>query len=373
MMRWAAVVGALGAVLLSGEALAAGSVSGTVRAPSGQPVLQKTFVVACWAPGDGRCQQRAPQTKATVVESRGPEAPFTVGGLEAGQYLVIALRDVNANGTEDAGDWAGHAAAADGSPRVVKPGERVEIALGVVGASAPPPAAAKIPAPPAPSFAAPAAPGKGGLSGIYLGVTKALIAPGPGSLVQQGITWTPQQDWITFFPDGRVYAALPPEGLGVPFDWTNCGANHVWCPTYAVSGNEIRVSWPSGSQKRFTRQRDGSLRHEGVEFVRLAALDGLRLEGRYASVGNEYRRGFIVFAKDGSFEDRGFAKELDFAPGGREGGKGTYAIRGNTLELRYADGAVARTSVYALPDEATRAQPRVLYFRAWDYHLSAAK
>ncbi|MFY0528766.1 hypothetical protein ACN28I_38250 [Archangium gephyra] len=373
--HWWVGMSGLGLLLWAGAGLAApsggGSISGTVRAPAGQRTLQKTFVVACWAP-QGPCQQKAPQTKAIVVDSRGPEAAFEVGGLVAGQYLVIALRDVNGSGGEDAGDWAGHVAAADGSPRIVQVGERVEISLSVVGQKPPaggtPPVSGTPPAPapaPSPMAKGPVAPGKGGLSGIYLGVKRQLVAPGPGSSVQQGITWMPQQDWITFFPDGRVYAALPPHGLAVPFDWSLCGEGFTWCPTYSVKGDDIRVTWTSGFEKRFTRQKGGALQHAGVDFVRLEPLDGLLLDGRYQSVGNEYRTGFIIFRKDGTFEDRGFARELDLAPGGRAGGTGWYVIRANMLELRYADGAVARTSVYALPGEA----PRVLWFRAWDYHL----
>jgi hypothetical protein len=227
------------------------------------------------------------------------------------------------------------------------------------------------PAPRAPAAAeeakGPPAPGKGGLSGIYLGVKRQLVAPGPGSGVQHGITWLPERDWLTFFPDGRVYAALPVQGLGVPFVW-DCGTDDAWCPTYSVRGSDLRVTWATGFEKRFTRQKDGALRHQGVDYVPLAPLTGVVLEGRYAAVGNEYREGFIVFREDGTFQEQGFTRDLMLTPSEHQGGAGAYSVRANTLELRYADGSVVRTSVYAMPEHARESPPSVLWVNGWDYH-----
>ena len=44
-------------------------------------------------------------------------------------------------------------------------------------------------------------------------------------------------------------------------------------------------------------------------------------------------------------------------------------IQQNSLELRYRDGRIVRMSVYAAPEEASKARPQTLYFNAWDCHL----
>lgn len=383
MNRWGFAGSGLLLGLLALPAAAQGTIRGTVFAPRGADV-QGTVVVACFV-ASGRCDDTSPHSRAVRIDSRGPSAAYAIRDLQAGRYYLVALKDQNRNGREDPEDWTGDHGSG-GLVAVRPPAEGIDIQMRG-GAMAEPerPAAegsarARPASPSAPSpAAAPAAPGAGGLHGIYAGMGRDIVAPGPGSPVQYGITSTVGRDWIAFLPDGRVYTGLPHEGLREPLDWPAlCRLNPERCTRYQVRGNRVTVRWDSGFERVFTRDADGTLWTEDrINFTALPPLNDLRLDGRYGSVGNEYRTGWIQFRPDGTFNEQGFLYDTDWKEIGsyrdlteveRAGGSGRYAISHNTLELRYRDGRVVRMSVYAFPDEAARAQPRVLYFNAWDYH-----
>jgi hypothetical protein len=379
--RWVAFAVVI-ASFLSGGAHA-DSFRGVVRAPPGESRLGKVIVAACWAP-QRRCEQRAPQTRAKYVESRTESAEFELVGLEPGLYFVVATVDLNGSGREDPGDWTGDVLGPDGTPIAVQSGSTVVVQMRQVGAPLPTPKPAPAPAPPAtvsrPTAPAPPAPPKpGGMSGLYHGLKRSLVAPGPGSLVEKGITWVPTRDWFALLPDGRAIVGLPEEGLKAPIDWSQCGNGFLYCPTYSVKGKQVVVRWPTGEERVYTRRADGkALVKDGLDYVELPPLDGRKLDGRYVSVGNEYRKGWISFRQDGRFEERGLLPDIDWREIGssreltereRNGGSGSYAIERNTLELRYSDGRVVRTSVYALPESAKQPRPPTLYFRSWDFHL----
>lgn len=72
----------------------AGSISGTI---SGQD-LSGALVIACFMVGDD-CDQQ--QSRVAQVDARGA---YSIEGLGAGPYVIIAWRDLNGSGELDAGD-----------------------------------------------------------------------------------------------------------------------------------------------------------------------------------------------------------------------------------------------------------------------------
>ena len=79
------------------------SISGTVTAPAGESVANTT-VAACFARDCNDSRSRG----VTVTQSGG-SAGFQLGGLVAGSYSVVAVKDVNQNDALDAGDLASSA------------------------------------------------------------------------------------------------------------------------------------------------------------------------------------------------------------------------------------------------------------------------
>jgi hypothetical protein len=377
-MRFPTAPFAAAALLAAAPVAAQGTVRGTVHAPAGED-LRGALVVACWAES-GRCDYAAPdpRSRAVRIDTRGPTATFVVRGLEPGRYVILGTRDINGNGIEDDGDWI---AQDDDLRPVTAPAEGVILrfryrmparpAAGTAGAAPRPPAAG-----------VPVAPGTGGLSGIYEGVRRGVVAPGEGSGVAHGITWTPQRDWMTFFPDGRVHLAKPPEGLAVAFDWEReCAAGPAWCATYTVRGDEVRIRWLSGTERVLQRQRDGSLRtHDRLDYVRYDPLDGRRLEGRYDILWKRpYVTVSIRFHRDGRFSERNVLANIGWRTLERmrdpaldrlvsvPEGSGTYAFRANTLELRYDDGRVANIVAYIQPAEAAKTVPEEIHLSGHDF------
>lgn len=367
---------AAAALLTTVPAAAQGAVRGTVHAPAGEDV-RGAVVVACWS-GEGRCDYASPdpRSRAVRIDTRGSSAAFVIRGLEAGRYVILGTRDVNGNGVEDEGDWI--AQDADLRP-VTPPVEGIELRFryGGPAAAGPPGGSGRRPA-----RGIPAAPGRGGLSGIYEGMRRQVVAPGQGSGVAHGITWTPQRDWMTFFPDGRVHLAKPPEGLAVPFDWEReCAASPAWCATYTVRGDEVRIRWLSGAERVLRRQADGSLRTpDRLDYVRYDPLDGRRLEGRYDILWKRpYQTVSIRFGRDGRFSERNVLANIGWRTLERvrdpaldrmmsvPEGSGSYAFRANTLELRYDDGRVMRI-VASIPHvEVGKAVPEEIHLSGHDF------
>jgi uncharacterized protein (DUF2141 family) len=355
----------------TGGAAAQPAIRGTVHAPAGGDI-HGTIVVACFAE-NGRCSYTSPhpRSRAVRIGTRGPSARYVIRNLDAGEYVILATRDNNGNGAEDAGDWAGQHGTVE-APRLVRPpAERIDLQLTAL--PAPLPSRREAPNP-----AAPPAPGRGGLSGIWLGVSRQLAAPGPGSIVASGITWTPSRDWMTFFPDGRVFLALPPRGVE-GFDWTTeCARSPSWCATYAVDRDRVTIRWASGETKRLAR-RDGMLwTDDRLNFVPLPSLDGLRLDGVYVVPWKEeHRPSRITFSRDGRFTEQNLLSGISWnsSDHGTEaarirdvpGGSGEYDVRSNTLVLRYRDGRVVTVSIYIVPAELGKARPEEVYINAHDF------
>lgn len=358
-----------------------GTIRGTVHAPPGEDV-HGAVIVACFAE-NGRCNYSAPHpdSRAVQVETRGSSARYVIRSLVPGEYVILGTRDINGNGMEDPGDWI--AQHADLRP-VRPPAERIDLRFTIM---APPTAAAPARARPHAerrprAETVPRAPGRGGLSGIYQGMKRQLVAPGPGSPVAGGVTWTPGRDWMTFFPDGRVFLAIPEQGLAAPFDWEGeCAAGPAWCATYTVRGDEVRIRWLTGEEKVLRRGADGTLwTGDRLNYDRFDPLDGRRLEGRYIIPWKQpYRTVAIQFTRDGRFSEqnlldnigwRTLEKHRDPAVAAELAvpqGSGTYTLGGNTLELRYTDGRVARIAIYIFPEELRKPVPDEIYIHAHDF------
>ena len=76
--------------------------SGTVTAPPGGDVTQ-TEVIACFLEA-GQCNVQSPNTKGAVVGAAGS---FTLPGLAAGQYIVVAAKDLDGDNQLTPGDYIG--------------------------------------------------------------------------------------------------------------------------------------------------------------------------------------------------------------------------------------------------------------------------
>lgn len=111
----------------------ANPISGTVSAPPGGDVAN-TAVVVCFVEA-GQCNSNSPNTTSVVVSTGGTTANFSVPNVAAGQYLIVALRDVNGNNTYgDAGDYQGIYSLDGTNPALVSPpADGLDIQMAVVG------------------------------------------------------------------------------------------------------------------------------------------------------------------------------------------------------------------------------------------------
>jgi hypothetical protein len=375
-------------------ALAQGAIRGTVHGPSGAD-LSAGVVFACYAPA-GTCDNTSAHSKFVQIGSRGPSAPFEIMGLARGQYVVVSYVDSNGSGTVDEGDLVAFHAGLDGTPSLVAPPfHRLELRLVPMDASVAAlfGAVTQEASTPAPAPASP--PGRGSsppratrpppgraLEGIYIGVR--LDA---GVVNQYGYTLIdPSARMTVFFPDGRTLRSAPHHGFQRPVDWSRaCAASADYlnpCGTYEIQGDEVHVRWEVGYRQVYRREGDElimlhhhwddtSPRSRAVEMVNLKrtpAVDGLRLQGRYANSARP--NAFIAFTLDGRFTEQGLIEPLLSAGlpwdefNRREElarrvprGAGTYSVNQHTLELRYDNGLVFEHLLYLSPHEARGPHP----------------
>ena len=106
-----------------GPATPTTGLGGTVVAPPGGDVAG-TVVVACLPAGDDACD---PQSETAQITRSGSSAAYSFDSLETASYVVVAFKDVNANGQPDDGDFYGESAP-------VTPPARVNVTMEVLGA-----------------------------------------------------------------------------------------------------------------------------------------------------------------------------------------------------------------------------------------------
>ncbi|HZA50130.1 MAG TPA: hypothetical protein VE549_05265 [Myxococcaceae bacterium] len=315
------------------------------------------MVIACWADEGRGCAIDSDRTRTVQITVHGSRAPFQIEDLPPGVYAVVGVKDVDRDGSFGSADYVGAYSLSDGSiAGVTPPAHSIELRMQPV-------AAAQLNASTAPEpVAAPTLPRraiKGGFHGLYIGVTKSVVANGVNP--SAGIFWMPSRDWNAFFPDGRVYMGIPSHGLRDVDSWWDeaCERAPVFCARYTVSGDIVRVTYQGGEEKLYVRDKDGTLWHERDSYLKVASLDGLRLDGTYVKSTrlDADNPGVIVFRRDGSFAEREFLYDINWdsvtlqplTAEEEAGGTGTYVVQRNTLELRYADGRLVRTSIYLLP------------------------
>lgn len=182
---------------------------------------------------------------------------------------------------------------------------------------------------------------------------------------------------IVFFPDGKLYRFLPPEGL-MYFDYAlACRTHPADCGTYEMNNGEIYV-YLGPEKKKYIFTRSGEKINNAPElgkgsFRSIPTADGLKLEGKYRRYETEPT---ITFTKDGRFTDGGAFK--NFGTIGRldgssymddgMGGSGTYLIEQNTLELKYSDGRIKRFVFEAFPENLEK-KPAVESFLLYGQRL----
>lgn len=199
------------------------------------------------------------------------------------------------------------------------------------------------------------------LSGIYRMVRPRMA--GVGVVVE----------YITFFPDGHVYWALPAGGL-LYFDPEVAQQNRPndW-GTYEIKDGDIHIL-RGPEHKLYMMTKSGERLNNPAtlgqgSFRPVPPFDGLRLDGSYRRGNNPA----ITLSPNGAFRDEGaFLYSSYQRLDGTEyhddgvGGSGTYLIAQNTLELRYSDGRIKWFSFIAFP-ENIKDQPLVdSFILNWD-------
>lgn len=105
------------------------TLSGTVNAAPGSDV-KNTVVIAC-AVVNGKCDESDAQVSAITVG--GKSAPFTLGGLNARPYLLLAWRDLNGNKQVDDGDHVAQLLVNGQGAPVTPPARGLTLQLTVAG------------------------------------------------------------------------------------------------------------------------------------------------------------------------------------------------------------------------------------------------
>lgn len=173
-----------------------------------------------------------------------------------------------------------------------------------------------------------------GVAGIYMGFRPVRLG---------GAEMGPR--WYVYFTDGRVYKDLPAEGL---------------------------LGFSGGNAAYWGKYQGGvPLTVDGTQFVKCAAVDGLRLEGAWTSFADANdpallqipvgRRPLIRFSRDGRFVDDGVFGSILQGYGSGPAGQGTYEIREFSLVLRYAGGGVKQVAFSGLQGADPAVRNEILF------------
>ncbi|MBX3076201.1 hypothetical protein KF707_02005 [Candidatus Obscuribacterales bacterium] len=186
--------------------------------------------------------------------------------------------------------------------------------------------------------------GEKGLSGLYLRHAQVFM----------GNSLSYNEDHFLFFPDGRFYHGVPPEGPG-HFNWAKeLKAHPENCGYYGISGNQITFAYPGNENITWTMKRKGSDQMElnygptvKVEsFGQNAKLSGTFARG--TSFGSTYSpagaptitsSGVYTFSSNGTVSNSsmgatgGDTKDVGVTARVSTTSRGTYSINGNDMEI----------------------------------------
>jgi hypothetical protein len=190
---------------------------------------------------------------------------------------------------------------------------------------------------------------------FYRGSVAFDAAGGRGELGQR-------VDYLCFAPDGRAYNGHPSGGPSACFE--NEDPRSPSYGRYTLNGDEIVIKWnKQENTQKLKRRADGKLEHDGVTFHALESCDGVKLDGTYTVTWADKSRTQVRFFKDGRFKATGLQDCVNLDqlvypdwPKLPAAGTGTYAIRRNTLEVKYDNGGPTRRMFFTTPDDP--ANPR---------------
>lgn len=220
---------------------------------------------------------------------------------------------------------------------------------------------------------APAPPGgSGGLSGNWVhsraGTLRNGLQMGPDftliptldSECPGNMCW----EFLFFNKNGYVYTLEPDESLSEA-DCSRTYANGLpVCEVYRVTGNKIQI----GSDKAVPFKQQGkTFTLDGRDYDQLMPLDNLKLEGQFkstvvsnavVSLGGSISNSALYFNTKNQFAyDRSSSTNLAgsgyvmSSSNQAATRRGTYQFKGNTLELKYADGRLVRMFAVTTLDE----------------------
>lgn len=201
--------------------------------------------------------------------------------------------------------------------------------------------------------------GAGGLSGLYLRHEQSF----------QGTALAYREEHFYFFPDGRVYHGVPPEGPSL-FNWDKEMREHpILCGKYGINGSKISFAWTGGSNYTWPMKTGAG----GME-INMAPTNKVEAFGSDARLNGSFHRGTVFgpnysygaaptitkagiynFSSNGTFSvdstqgisgdsrDTGVTVSIDKTRGG------TYKINGNDMVLSLG-GEVKRCTVYPVTD-----------------------
>ncbi len=165
----------------------------------------------------------------------------------------------------------------------------------------------------------------------------------------QGTALNYREDHYFFFPDGRVYHDVPPEGPS-RFVWEKAQQETPQlCGHYGVNGDQITFSWPDGTYTWMLKKNGGGYE---MNYSPTVKVDQFPANARLSGT---YQRGDITttagqptlstawsytFSPDGTvtMNDMKGADTTTVAATVRERDHGTYTLSGNDLEIRSGAG-----------------------------------
>lgn len=159
-------------------------------------------------------------------------------------------------------------------------------------------------------------------------------------------------DWVFLGNDGTI--VFNPVGGVDPIDYkTEAEQNTQNIGRYTLNGNNLHITWRTGKTEKWSVEREGgdfSAINGGIVSQQSKMPAGYRLAGQFAAGAITANLGSVStfqFRKDGTFtlESLGTVTTRDVTGKSEFSANGTYAINGNTLTLRYADGKVTKSVV----------------------------